>query len=214
MSDAANEVAKEHRFWARPGGNHDRLVGFLGWLLPTVVGVLAAILVLAPLFTRGEASFVLQKDGLEKAPEKLRVTDAAYRGADDEGRPFLLRGESAVQKSSANPVVELDQLTGQISLRNGVASINSERGFFNMKTNDVAFPGAVEMAIGDKYRLSTSGIAVDLKGKRGYSENPVTGTIPLGRFSANRMTMDLESRTIVLEGRARVRVEQGALKKK
>lgn len=213
MSEAANQVEREHRRWAAPGGSHDKLVGFLGWLLPTVVGVLAAILIMAPMWMRGETSFVLQKNGLDQAQDRLRVTEAAYRGEDAEGRPFLLQGKSAVQKSSTDPVVELNGLTGQIALRDGIASIDSERGFFNMKNNDVSFPGTVLMSIGDKYQLTTSDISVDLKGKRGYSDGPVKGSMPLGQFSANRMTMDMESRIIILEGRARVHVKQGALKK-
>ena len=47
--------------WAVPGSAHDRLVRWSKILLPSAVGILIAILALAPLGKRGDVSFILDK---------------------------------------------------------------------------------------------------------------------------------------------------------
>src|SRR3546814_5611590 len=80
MSIQADQQRDVRRHWARPGGSHDRLVGLLKNWLPVSVGVLAALLATAP-FTGGDkVSFVLDKNKVEVAKERMRVTEALYRG--------------------------------------------------------------------------------------------------------------------------------------
>lgn len=157
---------------------------------------------------------MLQKTGLTKAKEPLLAVESAYRGEDKDGRPFILKSNRAVQVSTGEPLVALHGLSGQMAMRDGVAQIESESSLYNTKTRDLAFPGAVQFIFGDKYRLNANNVTIDLNTKRGYSNGPVTGSVPTALFSANHMTMDLESRIVVLEGRARGRIVQGALKKK
>ena len=61
----------------------------------------------------------------------------------------------------------------------------------------------------DGYRITTSGVGLDLKARTLASDGAVTGTMPLGTFSANSMRADLNARTVRLEGRARLRITQG-----
>src|ERR1041384_5324489 len=106
MSIQADQQRHVRRHWARPGGSHDRLVARLKNWLPVLVGVLAALLVMAP-FTGGDkGSFVLDKNKVEVAKERMRVSEALYRGEHSKGQPFSLRAGSAVQKSSREPIVD------------------------------------------------------------------------------------------------------------
>ena len=104
MPDVARRQRSARQVWAAPGSSHDRLVRFLQWALPSSVGVLAAFLVLAPLYAGGDVSFVLDKNKVEVAHERLKIQSAQYRGEDGKGQPFTLSAQSAVQKSSAEPV--------------------------------------------------------------------------------------------------------------
>ena len=50
---------------------------------------------------------------------------------------------------------------------------------------------------------------MDLKSRQVTGSGLVNGTMPLGTFSAKTMRADLPNRTVVLDGRARLRIVQG-----
>ena len=56
--------------WAAPGGRHDRLIAIARVALPSIIGVLAAGFVFAPLVMGGDVSFVLAKDTVAIAKER------------------------------------------------------------------------------------------------------------------------------------------------
>lgn len=212
MSEIADSVRDARQRWAAPHGSHDRLIGFLGWLLPSAIGVLAAFLAIAPLAMRNEVSFVLAKDKVEVAKERMRVTEAMYRGEDSKGQPFALRAGSAIQATSRVPVVRLNNLLAEIRLPDGPAQVRANQGRYDMNRETVAIDGPILFTAADGYRLETRNVAVDLKSRQVQSTGPVDGRMPLGTFSANMMRADLPNRTVTLDGRARLRIVQGGVR--
>lgn len=209
MSEAAVRQHGRRQAWAAPGGRHDRLISVLGVALPVAIGVLAAFLAMTPLRQNNELSFMLAKDNVEMAGERMRVENARYSGADDRGRAFQLTAESALQESSDDPILRLLDLSAAMELDAGRAFITANRGRYNVDTQFVALDGPVEFRASDGYALSTRDVVVDFNRQRMQSRGPVSGEIPLGTFSANRMSLDIEDRTVNLEGRARLRIVQG-----
>jgi lipopolysaccharide export system protein LptC len=153
---------------------------------------------------------VLAKDRVEVSKERLRVTEAIYRGADSRGRPFLLHAGSAVQVSSRDPVVKLNALSARLMMADGPATIAAIKGRYDMDSERVAVDGPVVFQAADGYRIETRDVAIDLTSRQMASGGPVDGRMPLGTFTANRMRADLSSRTVVLDGGARLHIVQGA----
>lgn len=207
MSELATRQRSRRQVWAAPGSRHDRVVGVAAWLLPVSVGVLAAFLVMAPLTSGGDVSFVLDKKKVEVAKERLKIQAAEYRGQDGKGQPFTLDAGSAVQRSSAEPVVELNRLAASIQLEDGPARLVAGSGRYDMDSERVTVPGAVTFRAANGYALDTSDATVDLKARRLASDGDVTGTVPQGTFRADRLRADLESRTVTLDGNARLRIK-------
>ncbi|MBS0478293.1 MAG: LPS export ABC transporter periplasmic protein LptC, partial [Proteobacteria bacterium] len=110
MSDIAARIRSERQHWAAPGSAHDHLVAVLRVVLPSAVGVVAALMVFLPLTSGGDVSFVLDKNKVEVSKERLKVQSATYRGQDNKGQPFVLTAESALQKSAAEPMVDMQKL--------------------------------------------------------------------------------------------------------
>ncbi|AGH50014.1 MULTISPECIES: LPS export ABC transporter periplasmic protein LptC [Sphingomonadales] len=208
MSKAADLARGDRQSWAAPGAGHDRVIGVLRILLPCAIGALVAILAVAPLTMGRDISFVLAKDRVEVARERLRVADAIYRGEDSKGQPFAIRAGSAVQKSSRDPVVKLANLSAEIQLADGPATIGAKTGRYDMDSEKVYIDGPVRFDGPDQYRLDTRDVEVDLKTRQVESGGAVDGQMRLGNFSANRMTADLAARTVVLDGRARLHIVQ------
>lgn len=206
MSRQAQNVRTERRRWAAPGSAHDRVIATLQLALPVAIGVLAAFLVMAPLTMGGDVSFLLDKNKVDVAKERMKIQSAQYRGSDAQGRPFVIRAGSAVQRSSAEPVVRIDQLQAGMQMPDGPAEVRAPGGRYDLVSEKVDVDGPIRFRAANGYTLDTSGATLDLKTRRMQSGDGVTGTVPQGRFSANRMRADLESRTVTLDGNARLRV--------
>jgi len=206
VSEAAVSVRTARQIWAAPGSSHDRVIGVLRLVLPVLIGVLAAFLVMMPLAGSGDVSFLLDKNKVEVAKERLRIQAATYRGEDGKGQPFRINAGSAVQKSSASPIVQLDQLAAEIGLGDGPARIVADHGRYNIDSQQVMLDGPLRFNAAGGYQLDTNDATVDLKTRQMHSGGAVTGTVPQGTFSAARLSADLETHVVRLDGNARLRI--------
>ncbi|MDB5694818.1 MAG: export transporter periplasmic protein LptC [Sphingomonas bacterium] len=207
VSAPARRERSTRQQWAAPGGSHDKLIGLLSFALPVGVGVLAAFLVMAPIYSGGDVSFVLDKNEVEVAKERMKIQAAQYRGQDAKGQPFTLDAGSAVQRTSAEPVVELNDLNARIRLSDGPARLTAGNGRYDMDNEQVQVDGPVRFDAANGYRLDTHDALVDLKTRRLVGSGAVTGNVRQGSFSANHLRADLEGRTVLLDGNARLRIQ-------
>ena len=212
MSERAEHDRTMRRMWAASGSSHDRVVRILRFGLPLVIGVVAAVLVFSPFTQRSEISFLLAKDKVDMATERMKVTRAEYRGQDAKGQPFALLAGSAVQKSSVEPIVRMTDLSGAIRLDDGPATIVARNSAYNMETEKVAVPGLVQVKGAGGYSIDASNVSIDLKTRTLAGQGGVTGTLNIGNFSANQLSADLDQRIVRLQGNARLRINQGVIK--
>jgi len=211
MSAQADLERNYRQRWALPGGRHDRLIRAMRVVLPSIIGLLVAILAFSPFTGQQELSFVLNKDKVNLSRERLRVVEALYRGEDSKGRPFSLRAGSAVQKTSAQPILDMTSLSGRISLQDGPASIIAQRGSYDLgkETMRVTGPLAVESP---GYDMVVSNVELSLKDRTMQSFGPVSGRTKVGTFHAGRLRADLDTRIVRLDGGVRLRIDQNAIK--
>lgn len=241
MSDAAIRDRQVKRHWAEPGSRHDWLVRLAKVGLPSAVGVLIAFLALAPLAKDSEVSFILDKNQVDTAPERMRVESARYTGRDDKGQAFVVQADRAIQQSSERPIVDINGMFARLDLERGPASIRSPFGRYNLDTQKAAVPGVVRVDGPEGQELATRDVLIDFKTRTITSSGAVSGEMPvgqfnggqlradlaerqvaleggvsgrikLGQFSAGRMRADLENRVVVLDGGARLKITQGAVR--
>lgn len=211
-SVAADHMRRQHRRWAAPGSAHDRSIAVLKTTLPVAVGVLAAILATAPFTHDREISFVLDKNRVDVAGERLKVVEALYRGEDSKGQPFSLRAGSAVQRSSREPIVRLTDLEGRILVDGQPSLVSASRAVYAIDKERIAVVGPVQFQRSDGYRLTTHDVAIDLRTRLLKSAGRVDGRMPIGTFGADRVAADLSARTVTLEGGARLHIDQSGLR--
>jgi lipopolysaccharide export system protein LptC len=212
MSEAAFRDRETQQRWAVPGSAHDRLVRWSKIILPSAVGVLIALLVFAPLDKKGDVSFILDKKKVQNAPERMRVETARYTGTDNKGQQFVMKANRAIQRSSEVPLVDISGMYAQLGLAQGPLTINANQGRYNIDTQKVAVDGPVHVAGADGYRLATRDVIVDLKQRQLASAGPVSGQMRLGQFQGGRLQADLGERKVVLDGGARLKIVQGAVR--
>lgn len=211
MSAQADLERTHRQRWALPGGRHDRLIRSLRIVLPVVIGLLVALLAFSPFTGKQELSFVLNKDEVNLSRERLRVVEALYRGDDSKGRPFSLRAGSAVQKTSAEPVLDMTSLSGRITLNDGPASIVAQRGVYDLNKETMRVNGPLSVD-STGYDMVASNVILSLKDRSMESFGPVNGRTKVGTFRAGRMRADLDTRIVRLDGGVRLRIEQNAIK--
>jgi lipopolysaccharide export system protein LptC len=210
-SEALALRGRRQRF-AAPGGSHDRLVGFLARALPMAVGIVAALMVITPLSPRGEVSFLLDRNKVALIDERLSVDNAMYRGRDNQGRPFSLMAGEAVQRSSIEGLVRMQDLVAQIVLSDGPARLSAGGGTYDIDAETVSVNGPVRLTASDGYTMTADGVSVDLKARVMRGDAGVSGEVPAGTFSARTIRADLGARTLTLEGDARLSMIPGKLR--
>ncbi|HKU92202.1 MAG TPA: LPS export ABC transporter periplasmic protein LptC [Sphingomicrobium sp.] len=212
MSDLATKERATRQRWAIPGSTHDRIVRLTKIGLPAAVGILVAVLALAPLDKHGDVSFILDKKKVANAPERMRVEQAKYVGTDDKGQRFDITAQRALQRSSEVPLVDIWGMFARLRLERGPLLIAANQGQYNLDTQKVAINGPVKVAGPDGYRLATRDVMVDLKQRQLASQGPVAGQMRLGQFEAGQLKANLGDRTVVLDGGARLKIVQGAVR--
>lgn len=211
-SEDARALRRGRQRFAAPGGFHDRLVRVLAAVLPMGVGVLAALMVITPLAPRGEVSFLLDRDEVAVIDERLRVDNAMVRGSDSQGRPFSLTADEAVQRSTKEGILRLDDMVARIQLPEGPASLRAPNGRYLIRDDVVDVDGTLRLTAADGYRLAANGVSIDLDARELVGSGGVSGEIPAGTFAADALRIDLPDRTVTLTGNARMRMEPGALR--
>src|SRR4051794_30816025 len=212
MSEAATREREVKQRWAEPGSGHDKIVRLTKIALPSAVGVFIAVLALAPLDKKGDVSFILDKKKVQSAPERMRVEAARYTGTDDRGQQFLMTANQAIQRSSDNPLVDIRGMFARLNQTKGPVLIAANQGRYNIDTQQVAIDGPVKVAGTDGFRLNTSNVHVDLKQRQLASQGPAEGAMRLGQFRANHISADLNEHKVVLDGGARLKIVQGAVR--
>ena len=212
MSEAADRGREARQSWAIPGSQHDRVIRIAKIALPAAVGALIAFLALAPLDRNGDVSFILDKNKVENAPERMRVDVARYTGEDNEGRRFEIVANSAIQRSSDLPIVDIRGMMAKLWLANGPVILIANFARYNLDQQLVRVVGPIRATGPDGYLLNTSDVTVDLKRRSVTGSGGVQGRTKLGEFSAGRLTADLSDRTVTLDQGARLKIVQGAVR--
>jgi lipopolysaccharide export system protein LptC len=212
MSELANKERATKQRWAVPGGSHDRIVRVAKVALPSAVGVVIAFLAMAPLENKGDVSFILDKNQVENAPERMRVEQARYTGEDNRGQKFEITANRALQRTSEQPVVDIWGMLAQFGLSQGPVTVAANLGQYNLDEQKVTVQGPVRVDGPEGESLVTRNVTVDLKQNTMTSQDGVVGQMRLGQFQAGRLRADLNSGTVVLDGGTRLKIVQGAVR--
>ena len=97
-------------------------------------------------------------------------------------------------------------------MREGPAVLTAQEGRYFLDEQKVAVTGPIQFDAAQGYRLTTRDVTIDLKDRTLNSAGRVYGRMPIGTFDADHLRADLEERTVTLQGKARLRIEQNAIK--
>jgi lipopolysaccharide export system protein LptC len=203
MSAASVASAYDARDDARaaaPGGSRDHFVAIAKVALPGAAVALLAAILIWPLTSAREFSFLLNKDKVAMSKERLRTDTAVYRGLTTAGDPFVIRAAGAVQRSSAVPVIELMALTADLNLPGGPAQVTAPGGRYEIARDLLIVSGPVRFRGANGYALDGDEVRVSLLDRTVATDRPVSGTLPLGTFRASSLRADIDGQHVALGG--------------
>ena len=166
-----------------------------------------------PLTSAREFSFLLSKDKVAMAGDRLRLDNAVYRGQTGKGQPFTIRAGGAVQHSSSVPIVELRSLDAVLQMDDGPTRVTARSGRYDMDKDRLDIAGPVKVNGEAGYSLDSQGVVVSLIDRTVRTDQPVTGKLPIGTFRSDRLSGDLAGRTMVLAGRAHLHILGGSARR-
>ena len=197
---------------ALPGSGYDRVVGLAKIVLPAMAVLLLTAIVVWPLTSVQEFSFLLSKDKVAMSKERLRTVNAVYRGETGKSQPFEIWAKSAVQRSSAVPVVELKTLTADLKMVEGPARVTAPTGRYEIDHDMLVIDGPVKLDSAAGYSLDGADVRINMIDRTVQTNLPVTGTLPLGSFSAHNLRADVVGRRMLLGGGAHLHIVPGSRK--
>jgi lipopolysaccharide export system protein LptC len=191
---------------ALPGSSRDRFFGVLKIALPAAAVAVLATIIAWPLIAAQEFSFLLAKDQVEMAEERLRINNAVYRGETARGEAFVISAGGAVQRSSALPIVELTGLSAKLKMADGPATVTAPAGRYFIETDMLQITGPVRLDSAAGFSLDSQTVDIDLNARTVVTPYPVTGVLPIGSFRAQSLSADIQGRNVVLDGGVHLRI--------
>ena len=200
--------------WAAPGGPHDRFVRLLKLALPAAIGVLMAYLLLSPLAKGQEISFILDKNKVEVAKERMRVQAAQYQGPGQsrppvhDQRPLGGAGDARAIRSSTSTA-----WPRRSTLDTGPATLAARTARYNMENETVAVVGPDPVLVGR--RLSAADARRRDRPQPPHAGEPRARSTAACRSAVSRPTGSpptFPAATSQLSGRARLHIVQGSLR--
>ncbi len=177
--------------------------------LPAAALLLLAALALAPSWQSGpDANRVTYHVSQNGGNQASRMQGATYHGRDQQGQPYTVTADSAVQQGDDNVALTAPQ--GDITLKSGAwLMLKSATGNYHQQSDKLDLKGGVTLYRNDGTVVSTQRSAIDLRGGGASSTDPVQVTGPFGTLNArNGFTLTGRGSEITFHGPATLTLTQ------
>ncbi|WP_297370538.1 LPS export ABC transporter periplasmic protein LptC [Acidocella sp.] len=154
-------------------------------LLPVAAALLLVALVIVPSLRLGPDSNRVSyqvSDG-SGPPPTSKLLGATYHGTDQQGNPFTVTADTAIQSQSN--LVTLTNPEGDISLKSGTwLMLKAQSGLYHQDTSQLELTGNVTLYRNDGTTMTTSAATLDLHAGIAQGSAQVQAQGPFGKLTA------------------------------
>ena len=187
-----------------------RLVKRLRIALPVLALVLIAAFIFNTRSNGVDEAFLDDFENLTAATEELKMANPRFAGVDDQGKPFEITADSAIQDPTVKDVVELDQPRAVQGDAEEVTVVTAESGVYRSEANILELKDSVELEhqIGQNiYIFRWPAATVSIGDEVVTSDAGVGGEGPDGgALTADRMKAYNAEGRVVFEGNVSMRI--------
>lgn len=180
---------------------YSQFVALMKRALPLAAGaVLAAVLVYS-FFPRQPDRVTMTFERLGTIDNDLAMIKPRLTGTDDNGNPFVITAEVAIQDPQHIHRARLQTLEADMSMQSGRwLNATARQGFFDMDAGMLKLVGGVAIYSDSGFELHTAKADIDMKKGLFHGPGTVTGHGPLGSLRADRFDVDRIRQQVHLVG--------------
>jgi lipopolysaccharide export system protein LptC len=180
-------------------------VKFMKGALPLAALGLGAAVVAYVLQPRENARMAVTFERLSKVENDLAMVKPRLTGVDDQGLPFVVSALSASQVSRGSDSVELNDVTADITLKNGTSlHVTAGKGIVDTKSHTMNLSGGIHLTTTDGYDARTAAANADLKAGNVHGEQPIEADGKFGHITAMRFAMNRDKGQLLFTGQVRM----------
>jgi len=172
--------------------------------LPTLaVGLGIAVFAYA-IQPRETNQMALTFERMGKVENDLAMVMPRLTGIDDDGLPFVVTAATAVQEARGSDKVRLEDVTAEITLKEGKLHVEAARGIVDTRQHLLDVSGGIRLTSEDGYDARTPAAKADLKAGTVQGTNGIEATGAFGRITADRFSMNRTTRQLRFTGNVRM----------
>jgi lipopolysaccharide export system protein LptC len=203
MLQATRDWGARARATIRQTKRYSRFVTIMKRALPlAAVALLAAVLVysLQPRQeSRQRVAMTFERLGIVN--DDLAMMKPRLTGTDDEGDPYVVTAEQAIQDKRDSRRAALKTVEGDVTLKDGSwITTLAPAGVLDARQRHLALDGAISVYSDSGYEIHTTAANVDMRTAIITGNHAVAGQGPMGTFRADRFRIDRRARMVFLYG--------------
>jgi len=207
-SEEPLKVPHERRDWtARARGTamdairYSQFVALMKRALPIAAAALVAAVLVYAFLPRPSDKITVTAQKMD-VENDLTMIKPKLTGADNDGNPFVITAEKAMQDPKYLHRAQLIKIEADMTMKDGRwLNANAAVGFFDMDSGALRLNGGISMYSDSGYELHTERLDGDMKKGLFHGPGLVTGHGPFGSLRANRFEYDrLKQQLHLLDG--------------
>jgi len=176
-------------------------VNLTKWSLPAGALLLLSSMALWPELGRLRDQERISLQRMTSAVGGATLTDARYRGVDEQGRPYTVT--AAIAQQVTDDRINLTTPKADITLTNGTwLMLQSKRGVYLQSTNQLDLSQDVTLYRDDGTSVTTASASIDLKQNAAAGAEPTHAEGPFGTLDAQGFTITDKGSAIQFAGPA------------
>jgi lipopolysaccharide export system protein LptC len=194
---------------ARDAERYSRFVTIMKRALPLAAAALIAAVLVYALEPRqersGRVAMTFQRLGIVN--NDLAMLKPRLSGADDQGDPYVVTAEEAIQDKNDAKRATLKSIQGDVTLKDGTwISALAPKGMLDAKSHRLALVGPIALYSDSGYEMHTASANINMRDATIVGDKPVNGQGPYGIFRADRFRLDRRTRQVFLYGNVRMTI--------
>ena len=203
MLQSSRDWGARARATIRQTERYSRFVTIMKRALPlAAVALLAAVLVYAlqpRQENRQRVAMTFERLGIVN--DDLAMMKPRLTGTDDEGDPYVVTAEEAIQNKQDSRRATLKTVEGDVTLKDGSwITTLAPAGVLDARNRHLSLNGAISVFSDSGYEIHTTAANVDMRSAIITGSHAVTGQGPMGTFRADRFRVDRRARLVFLYG--------------
>jgi len=164
------------------------MINLTKWLLPVIALALLSTIALWPELQRAADQTRMSFAGVSGTVQGATMTDARYRGVDQQGRPYTLTASVAHQVDPDR--INLTLPKGDITLTDGTwLMLQAKQGVYTQHRDQLDLSHHVVLYRDDGTTMVTASATMDLKNSAAAGAEPVHAEGPFGTLDAQGFTL-------------------------